>query len=130
MKVRSDFVTNSSSSSFVIARKPQLSEAQKEAVINFVEQNLLGKLLLTPDSTEEEIQKVFEEEWEFREEKTQIAARAALAKGQSIYSDLVGGDLDDCTYAGIFGSLWTALGEADGDSFKPIYDDVSYLRWL
>ena len=45
MKIRTDFVSNSSSSSFVLARKGGLNEKQKEAVIRYVEEHMMGKPL-------------------------------------------------------------------------------------
>ena len=41
MKTRSDFVTNSSSSSFIIARSEELTEKQKDAILDFVTKNFL-----------------------------------------------------------------------------------------
>lgn len=39
MKVRMDFVTNSSSSSFILARTSKLNEKQKEEILKYVEKN-------------------------------------------------------------------------------------------
>ena len=42
-KYRVDYVTNSSSSSYIIARKAELSEEQKEEIVKFVEENFLKR---------------------------------------------------------------------------------------
>ena len=127
MKMRADFVTNSSSSSFILAREGELSEKQKEAIVDFVQKQFLGKKVLTPESSEEEIQKVFEEEWWFEDyEENQEAARQALKNGKSVYTGVVVYEEVDWSYAGLFEGIWKIMEETGEGSFYAIKDDLSY----
>lgn len=126
MKIRMDFVTNSSSSNFVLARNSMLNEKQKEKILQYIEKNFLGELQLTPESTEEEIQRVFEEGWAFYDERVQEAVREALKSGKSIYSDSVCFEVCENSYASVFEDIWEIMKENGNEDFEEIDGDLSY----
>ena len=122
MKIRTDYVTNSSSSSFILARKEELSEAQKEAVLGYVARKMLGNAILTPSSSEEEIQKTFDDF--YISEENQAAIRQALADGKTVYRGCVNFECCEETQAELFERLWEALEDADPDTFSILDGDL------
>lgn len=122
MKIRTDYVTNSSSSSFILARKEELSEAQKEAVLGYVARKMLGNAILTPSSSEEEIQKTFDDF--YISEENQAAIRQALADSKTVYRGCVNFECCEETQAELFERLWEALEDADPDTFLILDGDL------
>ena len=122
MKIRTDYVTNSSSSSFILARKEELSEAQKEAVLGYVARKMLGNAILTPSSSEEEIQKTFDDF--YISEENQAAIRQALADGKTVYRGCVNFECCEETQAELFERLLEALEDADPDTFSILDGDL------
>ena len=121
MKVRIDFITNSSSSSFIVARKNELSDKQKAAIIKFVEENFFGEKILSPESSEEEITTVIEDESLEYDEKS---IRKALKQGQSIYLGYVAYDDGEYRMSDLFQDFWKAFSKADNKNFTQINTEL------
>ena len=131
MKIRIDFITNSSSSSFILARKGKFTEEQKNAVMDYIIDQMLGEKILAYDdvkSSEAEIEakvaKLAETDYWVGEMQDEI--KEALKSGKDIYMGTVDHERADGYYCDLFEDIWRILEEKSNGNFEAIQDDLSY----
>ena len=138
MKYRNDFVTNSSSSSFIIAKKKELTKKQKEAILEYIENESFGN---ETAETKEELDKFFiknyrEDYSDFTFENQEkykkyykfneyVRALTAIKNGLTVCFGWVSFDCED-NYAPFLQGLWDTIEKAEKDMFVPIDTVLDY----
>ena len=91
--------------------------------MDYIADKILGRKILDPSSSEEEIQKFSEDE--YFADMYQEEIREALNSGKSIYLGRVDHEQAHWRYCKFFEEIWKILEEKSHGDFEAIQDDLS-----
>lgn len=118
-------MTNSSSSSFVVAAAENLSETAKDSIVQWAIRQFLGRPVLRPGATDEDIDAACEAGyWAWRDDCVRKEVREALSRGLTVYEGCVNFE-DPYDIAQDYQGMWNAL-EGCPSEFEVIQGDLSY----
>ena len=122
MKIRNDYVTNSSSSSFIVSKKGELNEKQKEALIAFIQEKFLGKETITKENFDDFTKKSYLEAGD----RDYDIIKKAIDENKPVRYGWVSFEGADWEIGNIYERIWDILEKYGDGNFEVLQGDLSY----